>query len=146
MPTVTPLGTPTLSPDETPQDVQDPESTDLSAYGVATFSTAADAAAIDVAEQFWEILTDTSLTVADWHAQLELIVTVDEFHDLGGCDGCGDVDATWFTLGLQEGDATVERSPSPYLSYVHVPLHDREVTIVVTRDSDDDPWRVASWR
>lgn len=126
-------------------DEQDPESTDLSAYGEATFSTAADNAAIDVAEEFWQTLNDTSLSVDEWHEQLEPLVTVDEFRDLGGCEGCGSVNATWFTLGLQEGDAIVERSPTPYLAYVHMPVLDRDVTIVVTRDSDDDPWRVAHW-
>jgi len=110
--------------------------------GPATDSQQARLDALSVAVAFVAAMTDTSVPVDQWRAQLRPLVDDTLFRQLGGCDGCGDVDASWFNLGKPTGPGQLSGLPVPVLAVVDVPTSRGSVAVTMTRLSDGAPWLV----
>lgn len=110
--------------------------------GPAYASDSADAEAVATAELFVDVLGDTTLSRAQWHAAMRPVVDDQVWRLLGGCEGCGSVDASWFDVGTRTGGGELTRSAAPVLVYVYVPTSVGGVSVTLTRTGGDAPWLV----
>jgi len=98
--------------------------------------------ALEVATAFVTAMSDTSVTTDLWRDQLRPLVDDTLYRQLGGCQGCGDVDASWFNLGEPAGVATLQDSTVPVVAVADVTTSTGIIKVTMTRLSDGAPWLV----
>lgn len=153
-PTFTPSTSATASTGATPPapsiDVAGPIPTlthapmdDAQAAPAAQESAPSDAQALTVAETYYDILVDTTLTGGQWRQALEPLTTPEQYEA-----GVRHLDGTWYDgLGVRTEPATLERSGSDGVLYAHISTtEDDDIVLVLLRATEADSWRVNGFR
>lgn len=111
------------------------------AAGTYDLTDTATSEGVTVAVTFVATITDTALSTQEWLAELEVLLRADAYAAIARTD----FTATQFPLGVVNGQAEPERFDSGRLLGVNVPTNDGGVYVMLTRDTETDPWRVAWW-